>query len=586
MQHDGRRLGLEGVFSGAALGLVLLYLIQEQAAAQGLGPGGEALPLANDDGPDGGALAVAQPSPRRRLGPALPPSEGPPWLSLAPLTAGGAAVSGSPSGFQGPGWPEPRPLLSQELASAAPLRGLPLWLAPWDGAGLTGRTGLAGVAGNAAEPPPALLVLLRVDDTLVASTAVGAARVQQQGRQVAIDGSWIDLRASPLPVVRVISQHSLGALARSPWGGTPVLLEQQHQGLRNSTLLLGAGDGLTELGVYTWLELAQVGSDGTDSRLQLDLATLQDSQVFDPGGDDLLRLTAQTTLWLPAGLDPSGWQLQLGNRAMRDSSLELAGGNNRIEIRSDLAINGPHSPDWQSPAWQLQTVALERSAVRSGAGDDSLLIDGAIVNSSLDLGAGSNTAQLQGVVQDGSLHLAAGSFNQVQLGPQADRLRLSADAGDWSLVLRAGGGDDRLWLPEAPPGGSLSLWGEGGRDLWVLPRDPGGAGAWVLADLQWDRAADASLGPPRLSDDLAWGDAASPLIPSGLEGLGQARLLPIAPLEQLLAGLGPSGTAPEPQLAIATGSNGSQLLWLDPLAGAHTMVASLPALIASAQAAG
>ena len=39
MQHDGRRLGLEGVFSGAALGLVLLYLIQDQAAAQGMGPG-------------------------------------------------------------------------------------------------------------------------------------------------------------------------------------------------------------------------------------------------------------------------------------------------------------------------------------------------------------------------------------------------------------------------------------------------------------------------------------------------------------------------------------------------------------------
>ena len=39
LRHDGRRLGLEGVFSGAALGLVLLYLIQEQAAARGLGPG-------------------------------------------------------------------------------------------------------------------------------------------------------------------------------------------------------------------------------------------------------------------------------------------------------------------------------------------------------------------------------------------------------------------------------------------------------------------------------------------------------------------------------------------------------------------
>jgi len=36
----------------------------------------------------------------------------------------------------------------------------------------------------------------------------------------------------------------------------------------------------------------------------------------------------------------------------------------------------------------------------------------------------------------------------------------------------------------------------------------------------------------------------------------------------------------DPQLAIATGSTGSQLLWLDPLNGQSTVVASLPALIA------
>ena len=62
-------------------------------------------------------------------------------------------------------------------------------------------------------------------------------------------------------------------------------------------------------------------------------------------------------------------------------------------------------------------------------------------------------------------------------------------------------------------------------------------------------------------------------------------MLPIAPLEQLLAGLAPAADAPplDPQLAIATGSHGSQLLWLDPLAGSHTVVASLPALIGAAQ---
>ena len=577
MQHDGRRLGLEGVFSGAALGLVLLYLIQEQAAAQGLGPGREAPPLADAGGPIGAAVAQAQPHQRRRPGSGLSPGDGSPLQPLAPLGDGGAPVSGSKSGFTRSTGPDPNLPLPPQLAAAPSLGAQPLGLPPW-GAGAA----LAALAAGAT-PPPALLVLLRVDDTLVASTAVGAARLQQRGRQVAIDGSWIDLRASPLPLVQVVSQHSLGALGRSPWGATPLLLEQQHLGLLNSTLLLGAGDGLTELGVYEWLELAQVGADGAGSQLLLDLAALQGSRVFDPGGDGLLRLTAQTNLWLPAGLDPGGWQVQLGNRAMRDSSIELAGGNNTIEIRSDLAINGP-----QGPHWQLQTVALDRSAVRTGAGDDSLLVSGAIVESSLDLGAGSNSALLQGAVQDGSLLLAAGSRNQVQLGPQADRLRLGADGGDWSLVLRAGGGDDQLWLPAGPHGGSLSLWGEGGRDLWVLPGPPSGGGSLVLADLQWDIPSGELLGPPRLSDDLAWGDAATPLIPSGPEGLGQARLLPIAPLEQLLAGLGPVGGAPpqDPQLAIATGSNGSQLLWLDPLAAGPSLVASLPALIGSAQAAG
>jgi hypothetical protein len=577
MQHDGRRLGLEGVFSGAALGLVLLYLIQEQALAQGLGPGREAPPLGGDGVLARGNGGEPPPGQRRRLGSGLFQADAPPLQGLAPLGDGGAPVSGSRGGFPGSTGPDPNLPLPPLLAAAAPLLAQSLWLPPW-GAGAALAAATAAVT-----PPPALLVVLRVDDTLVASTAAGAARLQQRGRQVAIDGSWIDLRASPLPLVQVVSQHSLGALGRSPWGATPLLLEQQHLGLLNSTLLLGAGDSLTELGVAEWLQLAQVGADGAGSLLLLDLAALQGTRVFDPGGDGLLRLTARTDLWLPAGLDPGDWQVQVGNRAMRDSSLELAGGNNTIEIRSDLAIHGP-----QGPQWQLQTVALDRSAVSSGAGDDSLRIDGAIVDSSLDLGAGSNSALLQGPVQDGRLQLAAGSRNQVQLGPQADRLRLGADAADWSLVLRAGGGDDLLWLPAGPHGGSLSLWGEGGRDRWVLPGPPSGSGSLVLADLQWDIPSDALLGPPRLSDDLAWGDGATPLIPSGPEGLGQARLLPIAPLAQLLAGLDPAAGGPplDPQLAIATGSQGSELLWLDPLAGRHTVVASLPALIGSAQAAG
>jgi len=112
LRHDGRRLGLEGVFSGAALGLVLLYLIQEQAAA---GSGGS----------DG------QPRPRRRLGPGLHQGDAPPLLTLPPLGDGGAAVPGREPGLPATDAPDTGLLLAP-----------PLWLPPWGGGG-----GLAAAAG-------------------------------------------------------------------------------------------------------------------------------------------------------------------------------------------------------------------------------------------------------------------------------------------------------------------------------------------------------------------------------------------------------------------------------------------------------
>jgi hypothetical protein len=63
------------------------------------------------------------------------------------------------------------------------------------------------------------------------------------------------------------------------------------------------------------------------------------------------------------------------------------------------------------------------------------------------------------------------------------------------------------------------------------------------------------------------------ITPCGIEGVGNIRLLPIAPLEQLLAGIGVS-TA---QLAIATGGNGSDLVLLEP-GRTYRELATLPAL--------
>mgnify|MGYP003337031171 FL=1 len=139
----------------------------------------------------------------------------------------------------------------------------------------------------------------------------------------------------------------------------------------------------------------------------------------------------------------------------------------------------------------------------------------------------------------------------------------------------------------------IELRGGEGRDRFILP---GLEGAWpalaeaaarrpCLVDLTLVAGDDGSL---QLSDRLAYrslppfagampGEPADAGLleptPCGAEGVGDIRLLPIAPLEQLLAGISPS----TPQLAIATAAEGSALVLLGP---AHTSLelASLPSL--------
>ena len=575
LRQDGRRLGLEGAFSGVALGLVLLYLLQDAAAAQGSGAPRRQSPV--DDGEAEPARAMGSAAERlalRRLPLGPGQSELPALLALTPLDM---AASQPPGGRADPqALVKPQPQLQGTASRLDPDlgRGVPLWQSPWGwGAGPLGFSPEALPTAGETTITPRLLVLLRSDDTLVASTVDGEARLLQQGSQVGIDRAWLDLQASPCSLVLVRSEHTLNALARSVQGVPILLMDQEHLGLRNSTLLLGDGDGITDVEVRESLELAQLGGSSAGSKLHLDLAALQGSRVWDSGGNNVMRLLAYTTVVLPPGLNPSDWQVLLRNRALVGSSLECAGGDQRIEIRSALDLSAPAGPDWQ-----LQAVALEASQLRTGAGDDSVLVQGAILDSWLDLGPGRNSAVLQGPLQGSTLQLSAGSLTQVQLGDQADALQLRADPGVLSLELRAGGGDDRLWLPDAPVRGSLNLWGEAGRDRFVLPSDPRTLGNHlVLADLAWDSSGSAL----QLSDDLAWANDATPLIPSGLEGLGQAQLLPIAPLEQLLAGMGSldgRSDALESQLAIATTSSGSQLLWLEPALALATPVASLPAL--------
>jgi len=217
----------------------------------------------------------------------------------------------------------------------------------------------------------------------------------------------------------------------------------------------------------------------------------------------------------------------------------------------------------------------------------------------VDLGRGRATAIAAG--ENGGVE----GFVAVQGGSADDQLVAGVDTR-W---LNGGAGEDWLelpnWLPSPGPSNSPGsvLRGGDGRDLFVLPGLQGPWPGLAVTAARQPSLADLTLVDTRgggmgLSDRLAYwqrsaasvpasgglpGDAQATLLepnPSGAEGVGDIRCLPIAPLEQLLAGIGTS----TPQLAIAAGAGGSELVLLGP--GRTSLgLAALPSLRLPEQAA-
>jgi hypothetical protein len=186
-------------------------------------------------------------------------------------------------------------------------------------------------------------------------------------------------------------------------------------------------------------------------------------------------------------------------------------------------------------------------------------------------------------------------FEAVRGGSGDDRMTAAAD----TLSLEGGDGDDRFDLdlsilagtmgPVAP---LLFVSGGDGRDRFVLAgmeailRQTQGPDRAlpILADLERSPGSDGGIG---LTDTIAWRlggllpdrggeQGVVDLTPAGLEGIGQPRLLPIAPLDQLVSGMGALSAGMD-QLAIATGDLASHLMLLGSDKSV-TAIAELPAL--------
>ena len=328
---------------------------------------------------------------------------------------------------------------------------------------------------------------------------------------------------------------------------------------------------------------------GGDDRIRVEGRAMG---LLDGGdGQDTLEMGHSRQPGSPAPVGPQQLELQGINSGQIDGltfssveAIQLADSGNNVVIDPLGSLQGP---------------------LRGGAGADNLDYGAWTSGVSVDLGSG--TAEAIG----GGTPGGAPGFDGVLGGLGADHLVAAAD----TLWLDGGAGDD--WLEFSPTnrvenGASIRLTGSGGRDLFVLagldplllassaawefpgsPRSGGIPSPRLLPSLDDLTLVIGPRGELQLSDRLGWRAggilaAADPaanglveLLPSGLEGLGQSRRLPIAPLPALLAGI---GTGP-PQLAIATDLVASQLVLLGP---SHLSVglALLPALHGPASGSG
>lgn len=446
---------------------------------------------------------------------------------------------------------------AQEAASPFPTAAV---LPIWNRLALTSRA--LGLAGS--------LLSTGGGDDVVAITATA-------GEAVALEDSRIQLGPGN---DRLLLQGDVqGSWIEPGSGANAVVVEGTVSG---STLVLDPeGQTAVEL------------SDGADSLM---LAGEGGISLRTGGGDDRISVAGRPVGWLEGGpgrdvlvLAPAAdtpatplLVVQGGNRGVAGAlsfegieSLALGDGDSRVVIEPGAALDG---------------------ALLGDGGSDALDYGGWTDGVAVDLDLGSATG-----ISDGKAGGIAG-FETVRGGQGNDELV----AGAGSIRLDGGAGEDRLRfdpLAARRGGASLSLLGGSGRDLFVVAGlDPlllaaqapeaGTGWSWgrppndggplpSLADLMLSNGPEGEL---LLSDRLAWqrsgilsglGDGVEPLelTPSGLEGLGQVRMLPIAPLEALLAGIG-SGP---PQLAIATGPAASELVLLGGAMGSHGL-AALPAL--------
>ena len=546
---------LEGVLTGAALGVMLVYMLEEAASAMGsprrsgrLGdPGGgdpgnflggagririlpldelEPTPLGRraqapgSSAPGGGrgGIAAGVPDSGPSRFPRFGGSPGP-FRGGSPVGASGGDVPISGPSFR----PQPPPVPPRPPAPGPdPLDPIVPPVPP----------------GPPPEPPPPpptpptppagreklpemLLVVVNTSSNNATRSLQGKAASITEGDQHGIENSLLDLRAGT-PGLELRSHRLLAGSAFAELDDADLQLITDHIALLNSTVLMGALTDVLVLGANDLMELGLFADGSASALVQNRILGLEGSHVIDIGGDDLIGLEALGELTF-IGLgdsDRARFTVDLLTSAMKNSSLELGQGNNRITINSGFYEGSGVTPNGSDPLgglrfdfgqtpdlngssdpWQfslnaraiglenslidtgagndeltiftrvdeslkadlgplyknentfinIDRIGLLNSEIRMGDGDDVLIVNGDVIDSTINMGTGNNTIVLESDIKGNS---------DLQLGEGYNTVRIKGNLGG---MVRLGGGSDVLHLQQLRGAGEVD--GGAGNDM-------------------------------------------------------------------------------------------------------------------------
>ena len=279
------------------------------------------------------------------------------------------------------------------------------------------------------------LLVFRVDELLpLALMAAGKTDANVRSRSAAVDKSSIQTAAGDdLLALEALTNLRFYGLGESK--STDLVFNLLTQGMKDSFAMLGPG--INTVTINSGFYRSNQG------------ATLRDS--WDIGLDFDFSKSAILQ-------NEADWSFELNARAVgiEASSLVFGDGNDDLTIFTRIDENLANQLGGRYPSKttkiQLERIGMLDSSISMGSGNDSVRINGSILNSAIDLGEGNNTLYLEESLGRGS---------SISMGNGANNIVINSMLGG---VVNGGSGDEVFKFEDQVLAGEL----DGGAGYDVL----------------------------------------------------------------------------------------------------------------------